>query len=326
MRNQHYCKFDVGDIKYFANHEDLKNDILLICHLDVPYPSRDFTRFREERGKISGTGITESKGGLATLLSALQSLRFTRRLRKIKCGILLTTDYTLGGDYSKNLIEEYSKHSGCVVSLKWCDLDGGVITSCYGRDEFNVELSNTKDSINPTISDLIPAVSKKIIALNKLSKKDSIVKVTSMEARTSYGQAPDYASFSVINNFQSNTIANDLEKQLRQILKKQESMKLDIEISKGFRREALVESKVSLEFLESIKKIADSIDVKIHGSNRLISSDISYVADGVPAIDGLGPLGGSYRSPNEYILRDSLIDRALLLALIISNSATIDKK
>ncbi len=173
---------------------------------------------------------------------------------------------------------------------------------------------------------MIPAVSKKIISLNKLSKKDSIVKVTSMEARTSYGQAPDYASFSVINNFLSNTIANDLEKQLRQILKKQEAMKLDIEISKGFRREALVESKVSLEFLESIKKIADSIDVKIHGSNRLISSDISYVTDGVPALDGLGPLGGNYRSPNEYILRDSLIDRALLLALIIANSATTDKK
>ena len=85
-------QFDIGDIRYFTNHEGKTDDVLLIVHLDTPYASRDYVQFREEKSKLFGSGIAESKGGIAVMLSALQALRFSKKLRKINCGILLTTD------------------------------------------------------------------------------------------------------------------------------------------------------------------------------------------------------------------------------------------
>jgi hypothetical protein len=40
--------------------------------------------------KLRCTGIWEKKGGVAIVISALQALRFTRNLKKIKIGILVT--------------------------------------------------------------------------------------------------------------------------------------------------------------------------------------------------------------------------------------------
>ena len=37
----------------------------------------------------------------------------------------------------------------------------------------------------------------------------------------------------------------------------------------------------------------------------------------VPALDGLGPIGSGERTNEEYVLRSSLIDRAVLLANLI---------
>lgn len=96
---------------YFSNHTEESNDILLLSHLDYIYGMNDFVPFHENRGHYYGSGIAKSKGGLAIMLSALSALRSVRDLRKIKCGILLTTDYSIGGIYSRNLVDDKSRKS-----------------------------------------------------------------------------------------------------------------------------------------------------------------------------------------------------------------------
>jgi D-alanine-D-alanine ligase len=62
------------------------------------------------------------------------------------------------------------------------------------------------------------------------------------------------------------------------------------------------------------------LETKVGIVHRKTSSAVSYVPESIPVLEGLGPAGGNSRSPHEYILRDSLIDRATLLALIIRES------
>ena len=48
------------------------------------------------------------------------------------------------------------------------------------------------------------------------------------------------------------------------------------------------------------------------------ASDANTIAGlGVPAIDGLGPIGGSDHSPAEYLEVDSIVPRTVLLAGLI---------
>ena len=85
---QVYNQSDVGDFRYFKNHSDSHNDVLFISHLDTHYGPNDLIPYSETGDKILGSGTAESKGGLVVMLGALHALRFSKKLKKIKCAVL----------------------------------------------------------------------------------------------------------------------------------------------------------------------------------------------------------------------------------------------
>jgi len=322
FNRQAYPQAEVGNVLYFTNHEDEENDILLLGHLDTVYSYQEFGPFREERGYYYGSGVAESKGGLAVMLAALQALRFTRRLKKVRCGILLLPDDTLGGRYSKKLVTDISLQSKKVAGLKYGGKAGGVVTACGGRTDYTIEMSNIKDTDTAKATNIITAISQKIIALQKLSSSEKGIAVnpTSLEARTLYGQTPDYARVSLETHFKEKEQGEEIDKKIHKIARSGKNSKLQIRIKKGIHRPPHIETEAKRLFFEQVQKIAAKLEIKIGLIHRTASSAVCYVPENIPILEGLGPAGGNPRSPKEYILRDSLIDRATLLALIIRES------
>lgn len=310
-------QFDVGDVRYFANHIHETSDVLLLAHLDTPYSFRDFAPFRETKTKIFGTGITESKGGIAVMLSALQALRFAKGLRDIKCGVLLTTDDTVGGRHSGDLVAQYAGHARCVLGMKWGDLDGGIAVSGHGRDDYHIEIHGMADPTRPTISGLIPEACRRVVALNRLSRDDCRVMVPSMSAQTSYGGSPDYVSISVVTSYTGQALGDETEGKIRRTMGKRWAQDASVEVSRGTRRDPVAETPETRKLFGMVSDVAQRMGVSVKAVDRFVSSDISHVPSNIPSLEGLGPLGAGFRSSGEYILRDSLIDRALLLALLM---------
>lgn len=309
-------QFDVGDVRYFTNHTHEANDILLLSHLDTPYSSRDFTNFRESKINLFGTGITESKGGIVTMLSALQGLRFAKKLRRIRCGILLTTDDSLGGKHSADIISESARHSRFVLGMKWGDSDGGIVTSAHGRDDYTIEMHGSGSDDRLTVSGFIPAVCRKIVSLDKMNAEQCRVMIRSLNAQTSYGGAPDYASVSVVTSYTSQDLGDDVEEKIRRLIKKNGGS-ANYEAIRGMGREPVLDTATTRKFYNMVAGIASEIDVPVRYAHRLVSSDVSYVPSTIPSLEGMGPLGGGFRSADEFITRDSLLDRALLLAMVM---------
>jgi len=79
----------------------------------------------------------------------------------------------------------------------------------------------------------------------------------------------------------------------------------------------MLEGKSSLALFDKIKKIAKTIDARVLPEHRWSSADICHLDQDIAKIDGLGPIGGFDKQKAEYILRHSLVERALLLALLI---------
>ncbi|NDJ86641.1 MAG: M20/M25/M40 family metallo-hydrolase [Chloroflexi bacterium] len=323
FQKQVFPQNDVGNTLYFSNHEGPQNDILVLGHLDTPHNYQAYLPFREERGRFYGSGVAESKGGLAVILGALQALRFTRRIRRVRCGILLTTDDTLGGRYSKQLVAELATRSKYVVGTKYSDLGGGLITSCSGSASFQFELTNSKGITDQLPSDVIKIICQKILAWQKLADKHPglTVRASRLEAKTSVGVAPDYASGSLMIHFNTAASGNDLEKQIRDIARKNLEPGCQLRIRRNFHRPAVGETEGNRAFFKEVVEIAQRLEINTEAQHRNSSSDICHVPVHVPVLEGFGPLGSDIRTSREYILRDSLPDRSALLAMVIRLSA-----
>ena len=109
----------------------------------------------------------------------------------------------------------------------------------------------------------------------------------------------------------------DINTTTRKIMGVKSIPELKTSITREKFRPPNLSSEETEEFLKSIKKIAKKLEFKIQGFHRESSSDLAFIEQHIPKIDGLGPVGSKYLSPEEYIIRDSLIDRAILLVSII---------
>ena len=81
------------------------------------------------------------------------------------------------------------------------------------------------------------------------------------------------------------------------------------------------DNEINRQFFKHIEGIARRLEIKIAPVHRHLPSDICHVSHAAPAVEGLGPIGVDVQTPREYIVRDSLVDRAALLAMIIRLSA-----
>ncbi|MEJ2111096.1 MAG: hypothetical protein P8Z37_14535, partial [Acidobacteriota bacterium] len=138
---QVYPQIEVGNMLFLDNCGGGDYDILMLCHLDnsTTLAKREFFKATEQR--IYGTGVWEYIGGLAAMITALQALRFVRSLRKLKIGILLTTDDTLQGRISQNLVQSKARAAQYVIGLKGSRLEGTVVTSRSGAAVYNCAMS-----------------------------------------------------------------------------------------------------------------------------------------------------------------------------------------
>ena len=310
---------DVADFLYFQNHSDSENDVLIISHLDTHYGPNDLISYYEESDKIFGSGVAESKGGLVVMLGALHALRFSKRLKTVRCAVLLTTDDSLGGRFSKELVSQYSRSSRHVLGMKSASKDGGIITTCYGRNDYHIRFTAHEDSGD--VHGTVPVLGRKISSIEKLSKdeKDYKIRTTSVVAKGTHGHTPNYATLSLVCSYKTSQLGTQLDSKIRNIMKRRERdmPRLEIAINQVHTRPPVTEEESDTAFYEIVEDLAKKQEIKIKRHEQIMSSDISNVPPEVPALDGFGPIGHKYRSPREYITHDSVFERAALLASVI---------
>ena len=122
--------------------------------------------------------------------------------------------------------------------------------------------------------------------------------------------------------FKSVAQGKQFEERFRNIGSQKRKHRLQIQIRRSAYRPPLEEREVNQQFYEHVQGIARRLEVKMASVHRQKPSDICQVPPHVPTLGGLGPVGGDVQTPQEYIVRDSLVDRAALLAMIIRLSAT----
>ena len=318
-----FPQLEVGNILYFSNSFNQEVDFLIIQPIDNRIKLAKHENYNEYEQYLEGTGIWENKGGIAILISALQALKFSRSLKKLNIGVLCISDSSIDGRYSKSIIQQKAENAKKVISLSGSSKDGGLILSRSGSALYKLEAKMIKKDNPENVSLTAMAFNKTIASITDISQNDSnnIIAPYNIEFKSNIFKVSAYGAAGISVRYNSLDVLNNIEQKIKKIMITQKKSKIyQIKIEGGLKRPAMLESEVSNDYYKSIIDIAKQIDVRITDEHRWSSADICHINKDLPIIDGLGPVGEYLPSENERIVRHSLIERALLLALILLNN------
>ena len=310
---------EVGDILYFSNSDNDETDVLLLAHLDDSTPLSEHIYFVESEQKLFGTGIWRYKGGLAVMVAALQALRFIRVLKKIRVGVLLTTDDTLQGKFAQSHVRRYSRLSRYVLGLQGACSNGGVVTSRAGAAVYSFYMNLIKTEKAEDVAWAMGFFADIIHTLTALTDTAGGLVVcpwkTEMKSNISDLYAHGEAGVSV--RFNDPERVKLIDNKIKKAFPRKYHKMIDFQFEGGIRRPPMPRTDKVDSLWKRIKKIAEKLDVRLLEEHRWGSSDICFVEDHIPVVDGLGPVGSKSVNDTESILRHSLLERAALLAMTI---------
>jgi len=315
-----YPQFEVGNITFLSNTTSEELDYLILLPIDNKVKLERHENFEIHDQYLQGTGVWENKGGVAVLLSAVQALRYSRNLKKTKIGILVTTDSTLEGKYSKNIITSIAKRAKQVIAVSGCRRTGGIILSRSGSAvyRFDIKMIEKENAESVTITAL--NFNKILASITSLSKDDEefVIAPYEIQFKSNIYKRYAYGTAGISVRYNTEVKLKEIESKIRQVVSKYKSAKIyKLQLEGGQHRPPMERSSQSELLYEKIAGITKKIDVRASMDHRWSSADICHISSEQPKVDGLGPIGEFLPDSNERILRHSLLERSLLLSLLL---------
>lgn len=319
--NEVYPQFEVGNMMFFSNSMGEDLDYLILMPVDDSVKIARHESYQPTEHKLFGTGIWESKGGIVIGISAIQALRFSKLLRKIKIGVFIITDSAITGKFSKQIITQKALTTRHVLSLHGGNTDGSIITSRSGSASYSYSLKLLPPSNSDNVELAAMHFFHTLASMVDLGKYDTenVITPYNTDFQSNLFKMSAYGSSKISVRFNNAADYDNIDKHIRKIanLPRKYQKIFHSQFDGGVTREPLPATEQNKALFERLKGLAKSIDSSIVEEHRWSSADICNIPADIPKLDGLGPMGGFDKQKSEFILRHSLIDRGLLLAMLL---------
>lgn len=303
---------------------DAPTQLLFTGHMDTVFPAdHEFQKLRWlDDGVLNGPGVADMKGGISVLLAALRAAELSARLSRTGYQILINSDEEVGSPSSAKLIAELARNKLAALTYEPALPDGMLAGARGGSGNFSVIFSGLSAHAGRNPDDgrnAVLAAADLALRLKRLSRDGLSVNPAKIEGGGPNNVVPDHAILRV--NFRPRTpeIVTQTEADLRRII-------ADIE------REHDVRAHLHGSFGRPPKPIDDRA-AKLFALVRQTGADLglsiawrssggvcdgnNIAACGVPVVDTMGVRGGSIHSKDEFLIVESLTERAQLSALTI---------
>ncbi|MFH2039025.1 MAG: M20 family metallopeptidase [Chloroflexota bacterium] len=298
---------------------------LLLCHMDTVFPLGTLAHmpFHEKDGKILGPGVSDMKAGVVICLTVLRALLDNDQMPSIPITALFTSDEETGSLTSRKWIEELAKESQLVLVLEPGMPDGSIKTWRKGVGDFHIVVhgqaahagGNHENGRNA-----IEELSHQVLAIQGMTdySRGTTLNVGVIQGGTVVNVVPETAwvdvDLRVMQPGEAERIIEVLNN-LKPVIKG-----TSLEITGNLNRPPMPYNELMQSTFEHARKIAARNGIPLTAAGTGGASDANFVAPlGIPVLDGLGAIGGDYHSEKEYIIKDSLVPRARLLATLLQN-------
>jgi len=324
-----------GNALHIVKRSNAPLKILLGGHMDTVFPLTSTFQTGElvSSNKLKGPGTADMKGGLMILLKGLEIFESSLHSDNIGIEILITPDEEIGSMASRQLWIDAARRNHLCIIFEPSHPDGSLVSERKGSVNLAVIAHGKSAHAGREFhmgKNAIVALSHFIVkahALNAANEK-ILLNIGQIEGPGSCGVVPDLAICRL-------NIRSDSQEELLKVTQQLEEIKDSIAATMGMQMIMhTLSSRVpkpfqgnTINLFEAVQDAAKTIgiDLKWHPSGGVCDGNI-VAAAGIPTIDTLGAIGGNMHSKEEYILINSLTDRAQLLALFLMQLSTNQTK
>lgn len=306
--------------------------ILLSGHFDTVYEADDpFQSCRWlDADRLNGPGVTDMKGGLLTLLAALQAFEATPDAGRLGWEVLLTPDEETGSHGSRALLREAARanHFGLVYEPARPNGDlvrsrkgtGGAIATCRGRAAHAARVPNDGRNAILGLADFLLAASR--IPEDLRGVMVNVGNIRGGGPATNV--VPDFATAELDLRVTQASDQPALVARLERVavaINAREGFSLELKtwFNRPPKEGTPLEEKVFAAWQEAAAAVGVPPFGWVHTGG---ASDGNFLSEaGLPNLDGLGPIGDHLHSSRETLVVSSVAQRAQLTALFLHRLA-----
>lgn len=288
--------------------------VLILGHHDTVFPLGTLERrpFAVENGHATGPGVFDMLGGLVQAVHGVAALEDRSGVE-----ILVTADEEVGSHSSRALIEERALACGAVLVFEGAADGGALKTGRKGCGTFQVSITGLAShaGLEPAagINALIEAAHQvlDIVALGR-PEIGTTVTPTVASAGTLDNVVPAEAVVVVDVRVETDEEKDRIEAAFAALAPHLDGARIEVHGAVG--RPPMPES-ASAELFAVAKKLQPGLEGTAVGGG----SDGNFTAAlGVPTLDGLGAVGGGAHADHEYLVVDTMAERAALVAGLVT--------
>jgi glutamate carboxypeptidase len=267
------------------------------------------------------------KGGLVTGIFALKALDHAGFLEKIPIVFIFNSDEEIGSPTSRKIIRKEAKKSRFGLVLEAGGLNGEIVTGRKGNLSIEVNVRGKAGHAafaGPDKQSAILEIAKKTVDFESLNnhEKGLTANVGLIAGGIGPNTVPEFASAKVDFRFCTVNDGKRVRKSIEKIVNNCAVPGVASDFYILSQRPPMPGGVMNKKLFKIFQDTAQDMGIPVIEEFRKGVSDANLIADeGVPVIDGLGPAGGSDHSRDEFIVRETLEQRALLLALSIIRGA-----
>ena len=298
--------------------------VLLVGHMDTVFPEdTDFNWYKADKEKSYGPGVVDMKGGLVVGIYALKALDALGFLKQIPLTFVFNSDEEIGSRSSMELIQKEANSSAFAFVLEAGGLENQIVTGRKGN--LTIELHVVGKAGHAAFAtrskpSAILEMAHKIIELESLNDFDKgiTINVGKIDGGIGSNTIAEFANAQVDFRFVNPSDLKHLEEKVFDIAAKVVIQETQSRVDFITGRPPMPQNPGNHGLFETVAGIAERMGYPVKEEFRFGVSDANFIADlNIPVLDGLGPIGGRDHSREEYMIKESLPQRTLLLACSI---------
>lgn len=319
---------------YRSRGRDGLKPIALVGHLDTVFPPASTGAYRVDGGLRKGPGILDMKGGLAIMAFAIKALATHEGLGAVPpLRIVVVSDEEVGSPEGAPLVRRIVE--GCQAALVF---EAGrphdaIVTRRVGTGTVTARAVGRAAHAGNAYWDganAIWALSRFIDAAQRLSSRESgaTVNVGLVWGGTAKNTVPSEARAEIDLRFTTASDEVALWKGLREAARVTGVEGTMVVLEKGPGRPPMERLKGTDGLVASYRRCAlahalSAEEAPLQGGG---SDGNTTASMGVPTLDGLGPRGRFFHTPEEYVEVDSLLPRtAALIDFLLAEGVRVPR-